>query len=61
MMQQLVVGGGQISFSHSQGGPQTENKNHPSLVQDQGHNVPPQGNDQEINPSKDKNPESGYG
>ena len=32
MMQQLVVGGGQICFSHSQGGPQTENKNHPSLV-----------------------------
>ena len=60
-VQQLVIGGGLNSSSHSQGGPQTENENQPPLVQDQGHNVPPQGNDQETDPSKDKNPEFGYG
>ena len=61
MMQQLIVGGGLNSFRHSQGGPQTENENQPPPIQDQGHNVPPQGNDQETDPSKDKNPESRYG
>ena len=61
MMQQLGVGGGLDSFSHSQGDPQIENENQPPPVQDQGHNVPPQGYDQEIDPSRDKNPESGYG
>ena len=45
MVKQLVVGGGQNSSGHSQGGPQIKNKNQPSLVQDQGHNVLPQGND----------------
>ena len=40
MVQQLVVGGGQNSFAHSQGGPQIENENQPPLVQEQGHNVP---------------------
>ena len=45
-------------YGHSQGGPQTENENQPPSVQDKGHNVSPQGNDQD--PSKDKNPESGY-
>ena len=59
MVQQLVVGGGQNSSGHSQGGPQTKNENQPPLIQEQGHNVPPQGNDQETDPSKDKNPESG--
>ena len=32
MMQQLVVGGGQNSSSHSQGRPQTENENQPPPV-----------------------------
>ena len=41
MMKQLVVGGGQNSFGHSQGGPQTENENQPLPEQDQGHNVLP--------------------
>jgi len=27
MMQQLVIGGGQNSFGHSQGGPRTKNEN----------------------------------
>ena len=58
MVQELVVGGGHSS-GHSQGGPQTENENQPSSRQDQGHNVLPQGNGQEIDPSKDKNLESG--
>ena len=44
MMQQLVVGGGLNFFSHSQGGPQTENENQLLPIQDQGHNVSPQGN-----------------
>ena len=61
MMQQLVAGGGLNSSSHSQGDPQIENENQSPLVQEQVHHVPPQGNDQETNPSKDKNPESGYG
>ena len=61
MMQQLVIGGRQNSFSHSQGGPQIENENQPPLGQDQGYNTPPQGNDQEADPFKDKNPEFGYG
>ena len=61
MMQQLVVGGGQNSSGHSQGGPQIENESQPLPGQDQGHNIPPQGNDQEIDPFKDKNPESKYG
>ena len=61
MIQQLVVGGGQNSSGHSQGGPQAESENHPPLVRDQGHNVLPQGNDQETNPSKDKDPKSAYG
>ena len=60
LVQQLVIGRGQNSSGHSQGGPQTENENHPPLVQEEGHNVLPQCNDQEIDPSKDKNPESGY-
>ena len=34
MVQQLVVGGGQNSSGHSQGGPQTENENQPLLVQE---------------------------
>ena len=59
-MQQLVIGGGLNSFGHSQGGPHTENENQPLPVQDEGHNVPPQGNDQETDPAKDKNPEFGY-
>ena len=46
MMQQLVVGGGHNSSSHSQGGPRIKSENQPPLVQDQGHNVLPQGNDQ---------------
>ena len=61
MVQQLVVGGGHNSSGHSQGGPKTENENQPPIEQDQGHKIPPQGNDQETNPSKDKNPESGIG
>ena len=61
MVRQLVVGEGQNSSGHSQGGPQTKNENQPPLVQNQGHNVPPQGNDQEADPSKDKNPEFGIG
>ena len=61
MVQQLVVEGGLNSSGHSQGGLQIENENQPPPVQDQGHNVPPQGNDQETDPSKDKNLESGYG
>ena len=32
MVQQLVVGGGQNSSSHSQGGTQTENENQPLPV-----------------------------
>ena len=34
MVQQLVVGRGQNSSSHSQGGPRTENENKPPLEQD---------------------------
>ena len=34
MMQQLVIGGGLNSFGHSQEGPQTENENLPSPVQE---------------------------
>ena len=34
MVQQLVVGGGQNSSGHSQGGPQTENENQPPQGQD---------------------------
>ena len=60
-MQQLVVGRGLNSSGHNQGGPQTKNENQPLLVQEQGHHVLPQGNDQETDPSKDKNPESRYG
>ena len=59
MVQQLVVEGGQNFSGHSQRGPQTENENQPPPKQDQGHNISPQGNDQETYPSKDKNPESG--
>ena len=33
-VQQLVIGGGLNSSSHSQEGPQTENENQPPLVQD---------------------------
>ena len=29
VMQQLVIGGGQNSFGHSQGGPRIENENQP--------------------------------
>ena len=36
MMQQLVIGGGQNSFGHSQGGPQFDNENQPPPVQNQG-------------------------
>jgi len=61
MMQQLVVGGGLNFSGYSQGGPQTENENQLPPVQDQGHNVPPQGNNQKTDPSKDKNLESRYG
>ena len=61
MVQQLVVGEGQNSFVHSQGGPQTENENQAPPVQDQGHNVLPQGNDQETIPPTDKNLKFGYG
>ena len=61
MIQQLVVGGRQNSSGHSQGGPLAKSENHPPLVRDQGHNVLPQGNDQETNPSKDKNSEFGVG
>ena len=32
MMQQLVVGGGHNSSSHSQGGPRIESENQPPLV-----------------------------
>ena len=46
---------------HSQGGLQTKNKNQPLLEQDQGHNILPQGNDQETDPFKDKNPKSRIG
>ena len=60
MIQQLVVGGGLNSSGHSQGGLQTKNENQPLPVQDQGHNVSPHGNNQEIDPSEDKNPKSGY-
>ena len=34
MVKQLVVGGGQNSFDHSQGGPQTKNENQPLPKQD---------------------------
>ena len=61
MMQQLVIGGRQNSFSYSQGGPQIENENQPLPGQDQGYNTPPQGNDQETDSFKDKNPEFGNG
>ena len=61
MVQQLLVGGWQNSSGHNQGGPQTENENQPLPKQDQGHNIPPQGNDQKTDPSKDKNPKSGIG
>ena len=60
MIQQLAIGRGLNSSDHSQGGPQIENENQPLPVQDQGHNVSPHGNNQEIDPSKDKNPESRY-
>ena len=59
MVQQLVVEEGQNFSGHSQRGPQIENENQPPPKQDQGHNISPQGNDQETYPSKDKNPESG--
>ena len=39
MMQQLVIGGGQNSFGHSQGGPQFDNENQPPPVQNQGYKV----------------------
>ena len=61
MMQQLVVGRGQNFFGYSQGGPQTKNENQPPPIQDKGHNVLLQGNDQETDPSKDKTLESMYG
>ena len=61
VVQQLVIGRGQNSSGHSQGGPQIENENQPPLGQDQGYNTLPQGNDQEADPFKDKNPEFGYG
>ena len=61
MIQQLVVRGGLNSSCHSQGIPQTENENQPLSVQEQGHHVSAQGNDQEIDLSKDKNPESMIG
>ena len=61
MMQQLVIGGGQNSSGHSQGGPRTKNENQSPPGQDQHNNIPPQGNDQETNPSKDKDPKSAYG
>jgi len=61
MIQQLVVGGGQNSSSHSQGGPQAKNGNQPPPLQEQGHHVPLQGSNQETDPLKDKNPEFEYG
>ena len=61
VVQHLVIGRGQNSSGHSQGGPQIENENQPPSGQNQGHNVLPQGNDQETDPFKDKNPESRYG
>ena len=60
MVQQLVVGGGQNFSGHSQGGPQTENENQPLPKQDQGHHIPHQGSNQEMDPSKDKTLEFGY-
>ena len=61
MVQQLIVRRGHNSFGHSQGDPRTENENQPPLEHDQGQNVLPQGNDQEMDPSKDITLESGYG
>ena len=61
MVQQLVVGGWQNSSGHGQGVPQTENENQSPPEQDQGHHKPPQGNDQEMDPFKDKTLESRYG
>ena len=61
MVQQLVVEGGQNFSGHSQRGPQIENENQPLPGQDQGYNTPPQGNDQETDSFKDKNPEFGNG
>ena len=66
MMQQLVVGGGQDSSGPNQEGPslQFENEARPSPDLNQGQTTPPfipQRGNQEVDPSKDKNLESGYG
>ena len=42
-----------------QRGPRIENENQPPIGQYRGHNILTQGNDQEIDPFKDKNPEFG--
>ena len=66
MMQQLVVGGNQESSGPTLEGSVTnsENDNWPSPNPNQGHITPPftpQGNNQEVDPPKDKTSESGYG
>ena len=66
MMQQLIVGGGRDSFGPTLKGfvPQSKNEAQPPQEPNQGQTAPPfvpQRGNQELNPSKDKTSESGYG
>ena len=66
MMQQLIVGGSRDLFGPTLEGfvPQSKNEAQPPQEPNQGQTAQPfvpQGGNQELNPSKDKTSESGYG